>query len=36
MSVKPEDVANAVVYMLTTPYNVNISELTIKSFADKC
>jgi NADP-dependent 3-hydroxy acid dehydrogenase YdfG len=29
-SIKSEDVANAVDYLLTTPYYLNITELTLK------
>ncbi|XP_070502064.1 farnesol dehydrogenase-like [Chironomus tepperi] len=34
-SIKPEDVANAVSYLLTTPYYVNITELTIKHVSQR-
>lgn len=29
-SIKPEDVSNAVMYLLTTPYYLSITELTLK------
>lgn len=32
---KSEDVAHSVMFLLSTPYNVNISELTIKPVGEK-
>jgi NADP-dependent 3-hydroxy acid dehydrogenase YdfG len=34
-AIKAEDVANAVSYLLTTPYYVNITELTLKHVSQK-
>lgn len=32
---EPEEIANSVLYLLSTPYNVNVSELSIKPVGEK-
>jgi NADP-dependent 3-hydroxy acid dehydrogenase YdfG len=34
-AIKPEDVADAVLYLLTTPYHLNVTELTLKHQSQK-
>jgi NADP-dependent 3-hydroxy acid dehydrogenase YdfG len=32
---EPEDLANGILYVLSTPYTVNITELTIRAIGDR-
>lgn len=34
-SLKSEDIAHSIMFLLSTPYNVNISEITIKPVGEK-
>jgi NADP-dependent 3-hydroxy acid dehydrogenase YdfG len=34
-AIKPEDVSNAVLYLLSTPYHVNVTELTVKHVSQR-
>lgn len=34
-AIKSEDISNAVLYLLSTPYYVNVTELTIKHVSQK-
>lgn len=34
-SIKAEDVTDAILYLLSTPYHVNVTELTIRPVGEK-